>query len=108
MSQGLDYPILLNPPTKVPITYEQFNHLSYMGLSSIFCNYKVLIGKNDENYTIYMNNGTQYSFMNQKRFENLKECWFINSSAELVYCKIPIDHPLINTINRMFSHLIME
>lgn len=108
MTQGIHYPILLNPPTKVPITFEQFKKLSYMGLASIFCNYKVLIGKSEDTYTLYMNEGTEQSFCHNKRFEDLQTSWFINSSAELVYCKVPINHPLIDIINRKFSHLIME
>lgn len=108
MAQGINYPILLNPPKKVDISYERFKKLSYMGLASIFCSYKLLIGKTENEYILYMNEGTEQSFCHNKRFDDLQKCWFINSSAELVYCKIPLNHPLIDIINRKFSHLIME
>jgi len=108
MTQGLNFPILLNPPKKIPITHEQFNNLSYIGLASILCNYKVLIGKGEDVYTLYMSEGNEEPFYNNKRFEDLKKCWFINRSAELVYCKIPIGHPLVELINRKFSHFIMD
>jgi hypothetical protein len=108
MAQGINYPILLNPSKKVNITYEQFKKLSYIGLSSFFCNYKVVFGMTDEHCIMYMNDGTQHSFWGHKRFESLKDCWWENSSAELVYCKIPLEHPLVELIKRKFSHLIME
>lgn len=105
---GKHFPILLSPPKEVPLTYEDFQGLSIMGLGSLFCSYKVVFGMTDEHCIMYMNDGTQHSFWGHKRFEDLKDCWWENSAAELIYCKIPLEHPLVDLIKRKFSHLIMK
>ena len=106
MTQGLHYPILINPPKKVNITFEQFDKLSCIGLASLFCNYQYLIGKTEGEYRFYCREGYERPFFFNQRFKDLK--WFSYPTVEMVYCKIPSDHPLVEVINRKFSHLIME
>lgn len=114
MSIGNDYPVYIKAPHKVNITTEKFDKLSYIGLSSILCSYPALISKlKDGSMIINMseNNAMRLGRFDEGRLEHSRfndTIWTINNSAELVMGAIPKDHPVIETINNYYSHLIME
>jgi hypothetical protein len=81
MEQGPHYPLYIYPPKKININHKQFKSLSYMGLGSLFCAYRVVIGKEDTQYIMYMHEGTEQNYWSSKRFESVKSYWFQNQSA---------------------------
>lgn len=105
---ALHYPIYIKPPARINITSEQFHNLSYFGLGSLFLSFKAVIEKKKDMYTIYTGEalgGTLHEY----RKNRFKGCNFWeNQSAELVIIDVPIDHPLIKSINTYCSRLIME
>jgi hypothetical protein len=106
---GLNYPIWVgDAPKPVDITAEDFYKLSWMGLASLWCSYKVLFHKTtDGSMKMYT---SKYNICdtcyNSKRFEGID--WFHNEAAEMYLCTIPAGHKLITTIEKKFKHLIME
>lgn len=106
MKRGIDFPLLINAPKKLDLTLDQFDHLSYIGIGSLFCSYKFVICKRKDHYQAYMSEGTESSFINHPRFKDIK--WFVNRKAEVVNCVIPFDHDLCKVIESKFSHLIIE
>jgi hypothetical protein len=103
---GLDYPLYIRSPRKINITAEQFNKLSYMGLASLFCSFKYVIEKNEDDYKIYMREGYHWLLKENPRFKGLEIG--VYESAEMGLVIVPIDNPLIKTIEKYFSHLIMK
>lgn len=106
MKIGLDCPILLHAPKEIQMSAEKFNHLSLIGISSFFCNYPAAIEKKDDCYKISMCEGRERSYYKSPRFKDIK--WYMCQEAEIVWCIIPIDNPLIEVINKKFSHLILK
>ena len=103
---GLDYPLYITSPKEINITAEQFKNLSYMGLASLFCSFRYVIDKNENNYAIYMRQGYHYKLMDLPRFKGLQ--FGVWEAAEMAQVIIPIDNPLIKTIDKYFSYLILK
>lgn len=106
MKNGLDYPILLYAPKNVPLFLEEFDSLSVMGLCSFFCNYPAAIAKRDNSYEIYLKEERAWSYYSFPRFNGIK--WYYAVKDEIVYCTIPLEHPLVKIIINKFSHLILK
>jgi hypothetical protein len=64
------------------------------------------VGKSENKYILYCKTGYEKPCYNNFRFKDTE--WFTIPSAELVLCEIPMNHPLIEIINKKFPHLIME
>ena len=77
-----------------------------MGLASLFCSFRYIIEKNEDNYSIYMGEGYHWLLKENPRFKGLEIG--VYASAEMAQVIIPLDNPLIKTINKYFSHLIMK
>jgi len=113
MANGKNYPLLLNAPRKVNISSEDFDKLSFIGLSSFLCSYPIVISRTKNGFELHMMESNSLRLGNFNKGKNdhprLKGTyWRINKEAELVTGEIPNGHPLIKTLEKYFSHLIMK
>lgn len=104
--QGVHFPILLNAPKNIPYTVKDFDNISIMGLSSLFCNYKIFFCERTDNITMYMQHHLGDIFFKTRRFEGID--FFQDLSVEMAYCIIPKDNALVKTIEKYYNHLIMR
>lgn len=102
------YDILINPPKEVPLTVEQFKHLSYFGIASLWCNYRVIFYYNeDRDLEMYFHDYIIFKLCEKNyRFKNIE--WYEIPSAEMYTCTIPKDHEVVKTIEKYFTHLILK
>lgn len=102
------YDILINPPKEVNLTVDQFNHLSYYGIASLWCNYKVIFYYDeDNNLKMYFHDyGIFILCEKSHRFKDIE--WYEIPSVEMYTCTIPKEHEVIKTITKYFSHLILK
>jgi len=113
MTVGKDFPLLINATKQVLISSADFKKLSYIGLSSLMCLYPVVISKSKKGMVINISESNASKLgefddgnLLHPRFEGTR--WTINREAELVMGAIPTGHPLIKTIEKYYSHLIMK
>jgi len=102
------YDILVNPPKEVPLTVEEFHNLSYFGLASFWCNYKVIFYYNeDKNLKMYFHNERIIElFQKNYRFKDIE--WYEISNAGMYTCIIPKECEVFKTIEKHFNHLILK
>lgn len=102
------YDILINPPKEVDLTVEQFNNLSWYGISALFCNYKVIFHYDDcGDLKMYFHRDEILErCKSNHRFKDI--LWHEDRSAEVYSCTIPKDFHVVKTIEKYFSHLIMK
>lgn len=109
MNKGYNFPILINSSKEPPITKEQFNKLSYFGLASFWCSYKLIFCDNDESIRLYTRDNNCFfvdTCIKNYRFKGIQR--FEISSAEMIYCDINKDTELYKDIKKYFSHLILK
>jgi len=104
--QGIHIPLLLNAPKQIPYTVTQFDHISIIGLSGLFCNYKIFFCERENSIEMYMQHHLGKIFHNTKRFEGIN--FFQDMDVEMAWCVIPKTNILIKTIEKYWSHLIMH
>lgn len=103
--QGIHIPLLLNAPKQIPYTVAQFDKISIIGLSSLFCNYKIFFCIREDCMEMYMRHHIGQIFHNTKRFEGIN--FYQDLEVEMAWCVIPKTNQLIKTIEKYWSHLIM-
>lgn len=104
--QGIHFPLLLNVPKQIPYTVAQFDKISIIGLSSLFCNYKIFFCDRKDTIEMYMRHHLGNIFYKTKRFEGID--FFQDLEVEMAWCVIPKTNPLVTTIEKYYSHLIMR
>ena len=104
--QGIHVPILLNAPRQIPYTVAQFDKISIIGLSSLFINYKIFFCEREECVEMYMQHHLAVIFYKTKRFEGID--FFQDMEVEMAWCSIPKTNPLVQTIEKYWSQLIMH
>jgi hypothetical protein len=105
-NKGVHIPILLNAPKQIPYTVAQFDKISIIGLSSLFCNYNIFFCEREDNIEMYMKHHLAKIFHQTKRFEGIK--FYQDMDVEIAWCVIPKINPLVKTIEKRYNHLIMR
>jgi len=110
MAEGLHYPLYVRTPSKLDITFEQFDNLSVIGLGSLLVSWPAVIHKNivEKRYEIYANYSNGWRILELKRIKDKNFKAWDYSSVEMYRIDIPEDDDLIPVIIRKFSHLIFE
>ncbi len=104
---ALHFPVLITAPKEIPITVEQFDSLSYIGLASFMLHYKVFFAEKEDEIILYCKDWKVNYFHELPRFKEVIP-GRINESAELGYFNIPKNTKLYQTINKYFRHLFLK
>ena len=102
-----DFSILLNAPKEIPITVEQHENLSVIGLASFMINYPICIADKGDHVILYCQDYKGNYFHVMPRFSEVIP-GRINESAELAYFTIPKTTKLFKTIEKKFKHLYLK
>lgn len=87
MEQTIHFPLYINAPAEIPITHEQFERLSYIGVASFFVSYGFVIhDTKDENKSlkVYLSDRWFWTIRNDKKNDQ-KLAMAYYSSAEFGY-----------------------
>lgn len=106
-NRGLDFPLLLNAPKELPLTVEQFDSLSVIGLASLMCSYSIIIADRGDNLTLNCADWKGNYFHGMPRFSEVIP-GRIYSSAEMAEFTIPKTTKLAATIEKYFKHLYLK
>jgi len=104
---ALDFPLLLNAPKEMPLSVEQHEKLSCIGLASFMCNYPICIADKKDHVILYCPEWMGNKFHVMPRFAEVIP-GLINPSVELAYFTIPKTTKLFKTIDKYFKHLYLK
>ena len=99
--------ILINPSKEVFLTKDEFEHLSFYGISAFFINYKACVSRlENDDFKIYTNQYDLAIFSSRNyRFKNMS--WYKNEAAEFYHCTVT-DQKLKQTIEKYFLHKFLK
>ena len=102
MSDVIHYPLYITTPEKIEITAEQFQNLSYYGLSSFLVSWALAIEKRpDGGLFVWGGEGRLYQLFETPRFKGTKFLRY--GGSEMIKIEIPAGHALVNTFTKYFS-----
>lgn len=108
MSKAIHFPLYIEAPKQIPLTKEEFNHLSYFGIANLFISYRLVILDENTFYKCYLTQSGDFEHLvrTNHRFNNLK--WFGYESVELSFVKINKDSKYGSFIENKLQHLILK
>ena len=106
--QGINFPLYITKPDGgIPITKEQHEKLSYMGLASFMISYPIAIADKGDEYILYCHDWQANEFHSHPRFKEVIP-GRINGSAEMGYFNIPKTTKLAKSIEKYCKHLFFK
>jgi hypothetical protein len=103
----LDFPILLNAPKQIPVSVEQHEKFSIIGLASFMVNYPICIADKNDHIILYCPEYKGNYYHTMPRFKEVIP-GRINQSVELAYFTISKNTKLFKTIDKYFKHLYLK
>jgi hypothetical protein len=90
MKEGKNYPLFIERPENLDITFEQFEDLSNIGIGSLFISWPCVIRKNidEKRYEIYGSESKMLGMI-EKHFKGKKYSMYEYSGAEMIRVDIP-------------------
>lgn len=90
MKQGKDYPLFITRPENLDLTFEEFESLSIIGLSSLLVSWPCVIHKNTEgkHYEIYGSESKMLDMI-EKHFKGKKYRMHKYEGVEMISVDIP-------------------
>jgi hypothetical protein len=108
MKTPIHFPLYIEAPKQIPLTKEEFNHLSYFGVASLFVSYRLVIIDVNTSYKCYLTQSGDFEHLirTNHRFKDLE--WFEDTSVELSFVNIDKDSKYGSFITNKLQHLILK
>jgi len=106
ITEGIHYPLYIERPSKIDLTKDQFNHLSYYGIATLMCVWTFVIVDEITHYKLYINYNKGYTLFDNHRFQDLDKYELEN--IECLLAKIPKEHTVAKFIERKCQNRIIR
>ncbi|ERR1039458_3124375 len=103
----IHFPLLISAPKEIPLTIEQFDNLSIMGLSCFMISYPISISDMGDYVLLHCHDWQANHFHDMPRFKEVIP-GRIYESVEMGEFTIPKATELYATIEKYFKHLFLK